>query len=305
MTPSDIPDLVALGPEHRALLAGRLAALPCPPCDLDPPNLAIWRDCENPSFAVVHGNLCIRLAPHAEPPYFLEPLGDGDLAASVDACLAHTGRVSRVSAAAVARLPADRFEVLPLRDQSDYVYDLRAVAELKGAAHDGKRNQIRKFARNHPGHEVRPLRAADGVAALALFDRWASDRAEEGGPLAAASSVCQRRALHRAFDEFDALGLLGAGVLVEGRLEGFILASRAAETVTAHFLYADHRRAGIYQTLLQQSCRGVFAGHRLLNLEEDLGLPGLRRMKLSYQPLRLTEKFEVRRRSAVGAAQPG
>ena len=65
MTPSDIPDLVALGPEHRALLAGRLAALPCPPCDLDPPNLAIWRDCENPSFAVVHGNLCIRLAPPA------------------------------------------------------------------------------------------------------------------------------------------------------------------------------------------------------------------------------------------------
>lgn len=294
MPPADFPELVALGPEHRALLEERLGAVPDRTCDLDAANLAIWRDCESPAFATVHGNLCIRLAPHAEPAYFLQPLGDGDLAASVEACLAHTGRVSRATASAIARLPADRFEATPLRDQFDYVYDLRAVAELKGTAHDGKRNQIRKFARNHPEHEVRPLVAGDGPAALALFDRWASDRAEEGGPVAAASNVCQRRALHRAFDEFGALGLLGAGVHVRGRLEGFILASRAADTVSAHFLYADHRLAGIYQTLLQAACRGVFAGHRLLNLEEDLGLPGLRRMKLSYQPLRLIEKFEVR-----------
>jgi uncharacterized protein len=275
-------------------------SLPCPPgiCDLAPAALRIWRDCEAPSVREIEGAVCIRLDSHHEAPYFLEPTGEGDLVAALDACLRETGRVSRVRAGLARRLAPDRFAVAPLRDHFDYVCDVREIAALRGAKHDGKRNQIRKFAREHPRHEVRALAAADRGLALALFDRWGLGRAAAPSPPSLPDRTCQRRAIERAFEEFDALSLTGAAVTDDGALLGFLVASRVGDTAFAHFLYADAAAPGVYQTLLVEACRTVLSGATWVNLEEDLGLPGLRRTKLSWQPARLLEKYEVTLRSA-------
>jgi N-acetylglutamate synthase-like GNAT family acetyltransferase len=284
-------------------------------CDLTPAALWIWRDCETPRVRTVAGHLCILLDPHHEAPYWLEPLGraddasegdDGDgFVAALEACLRETGRVSRVRGGLARRLPTDRFDVTPLRDHFDYVCDVREIAALRGPHHDGKRNQIRKFARQHPRHEVRPLTSADRDGALALFDRWGQDRTNGAAPSAprhapAASGLparaCQRRAIERAFEDFGPLGLTGAAVVEDGASLGFLVASRVGETAFAHFLYADAAAPGVYQTLLVEACRTVLADAAWVNLEEDLGLPGLRRTKLSWQPARLVEKFAVRLR---------
>jgi hypothetical protein len=42
--------------------------------------------------------------------------------------------------------------------------------------------------------------------------------------------------------------------------------------------------------------RNALKGFTFVNREQDMGLPGLRRAKLSYQPSRLIEKFRVERR---------
>jgi hypothetical protein len=60
-----------------------------------------------------------------------------------------------------------------------------------------------------------------------------------------------------------------------------------------HFQYANAELSGIYQVLLRDACRHLFAGCTYVNLEEDLGIVGLRRTKLSYLPLRLEEKYEI------------
>ena len=273
-------------------------------CDLSPAGLWIWRDCEAPSFARRHGNLCIRLDPHHESPYFLEPLGTGDFAESVDACLRATGRLSRVRRGALSMLSERDYDVTPIRDHFDYVCDVRKVADLRGTQHDGKRNRIRKFVREHPRHEVRALTADDRGGALSLFDRWAAGaRAEATAsdpPDAPAlpTLVCQRRAVERAFDDFDLLGLSGCAIVEDGEVLGFVLGSRCGETVVAHFQYADATLPGIYPMLLVEACRGVFSDAVRINLEEDLGIPGLRRTKLTWHPERLIEKFEVTLRGA-------
>ena len=77
-------------------------------------------------------------------------------------------------------------------------------------------------------------------------------------------------------------------------MEGFIVTSAGTpETATAHLQYANYKIPGIYQVLLWETCRQILSSFTFLNLEEDLGIPGLRKTKLSYQPIRLEEKFLI------------
>lgn len=298
-TPSapEYPHFQPLTAAHDPLIREHLARQPRPICEWALANLIAWQDCENPTFTTVHGNLCIHLAPHASPPYFLEPLGDCRLAETVLLCLEKAGRLSRVSSAFLKKLPSDLFQITPLPDQFDYIYETARLAEMKGKKFDGKRNQIKKFQRQHPDHRFRPLLAGDGAAALDLFARWFVIRERGNGAArfySPASYECQKAALSRAFEQFASLRLVGGAMEVAGRLEGFILGSPLTpEMFAAHFEYAHPDMPGIYQLLLREACRTLFPSYPLLNLEQDLGIPGLRETKNSYQPLRQEEKFEV------------
>ncbi|MCE9636198.1 MAG: phosphatidylglycerol lysyltransferase domain-containing protein [Planctomycetes bacterium] len=276
------------------------------PCDLAPANLVLWEDCEVPSFDEVHGCICVRVTPRHlhEPAHHLEPVPfrpEADVVAALDDCISSTGLVSRVRAPLARLLPQDRFAVAPMRDHFDYVFDRADLAEMRGTRHDGHRNQMRKFEREHPRHEFRALAPGDAPEALAAFDSWAAEHddsapdATDRGP-AALSVSCQRRAIERAFDNFARLGLVGGVISEDGSVRAFLLASTVGDTAFAHFQYAVAPHPGIYQTLLRACCRSVLADRAFVNLEEDLGVPGLRRAKLAYHPLRFVEKYEVRRK---------
>jgi hypothetical protein len=294
---SNFPNFVALGPRHRARVAEFLRLSRRTTCDLSLTNIYAWQDCETPMATLINGNLCILIKTHREPDYFLEPLGDNRLIDTAQLCLKHAGRISRAGESFLNRLPQDQFQSSPLPDHFDYVFEVKALAELKGKKFDGKRNQIRKFIKNQPGHSFVPLRAVNRDQALALFDRWAEERQNggtEGSSLPHFGEECQKQALERAFDAFTELGLTGGAILVDGEMQGFVLGSEAnPEMGIAHFQYANSKMPGIYQLLLQRTCQEVFASYPYINLEEDLGIPGLRKTKLSYQPARIEKKYLI------------
>jgi hypothetical protein len=279
------------------MLADRLAREGPATCDLSPANLFIWRDCEKPSLTLIGDSLCIQIEPHSAPAFFLEPVGGTRRVDAVRTCLARTGSVSRCSRALVDALPEQEFEVRPLRDHFDYVYRTQALEELKGKRFDGKRNQIRKFTRNFPGYDFRPFERSQFNGAMTLFGKWREQRVDAAAPEVSSSFSfeCQRHALERTFHDYERLGLVGGAIHAHGELQGFIIASICrADTAVIHFQYANPGLAGTFQVLLRDACRHLFAGCAYVNLEEDLGLSGLRKTKLSYLPLRFEEKFEIR-----------
>jgi uncharacterized protein len=291
----EYPAIEPLNQSHLELLTRHLALEPRMTCDLALANLYIWSDCESPSLTFIHGNLCILIDSHSEPPYFLEPLGREKLSETIDQCLKHTGRISRVQEGLLGLLPDGAFHASPLRDHFDYVYEVRSLAELKGKKFDGKRNQIRKFIRNFPNHCFVALQKKHSGQALELFDRWSAGRDAENSRETSEppdNIVCQRQALITAFADFDALNLMGGAIFVDDRMEGMMIASASGSSqATAHLQYANYNMAGIYQLLLMETCRQILQGFEFVNLEEDLGIAGLRRTKLSNQPLRLEKKY--------------
>ena len=122
-------------------------------CELSLSNIIIWKDFDHPKATLINGNLCIQVTPPNEPAYFLEPVSHHKLAETVAVCLKDTGKISRASERLISALQQDQYSIKCLRSQFDYVYETKALAELKGRKLDGKRNHLKKFKERFPGYE--------------------------------------------------------------------------------------------------------------------------------------------------------
>jgi hypothetical protein len=59
------------------------------------------------------------------------------------------------------------------------------------------------------------------------------------------------------------------------------------------FAKADIQFKGIYQFAYQHYVQGLDPKYLYLNMEEDLGIPGLHKTKMSYHPEKLETKWRI------------
>ncbi|MFC1540747.1 DUF2156 domain-containing protein [Candidatus Margulisiibacteriota bacterium] len=262
-------------------------------CELCLTNLLIWKDFDRPELTLINGNLCILITPPNEDPFFLEPIGDHKTAETIATCLDHSGKISRASEKFINKITAKDYKISCLRNQFDYVYQTKALARLKGKKYDGKRNHIKRFVERFPDYKYIPLEKIDAKKAHRLFEIWFEMKKHSRFfPKLAYQS--QKNALKEAFELFDELHFTGGAIELEGEMSGFVLASPlSAKMLDVHFMYGHPALQGNSQVLLWEACNKTFSSFEELNLEQDLGIPGLRRSKLSYYPLRLEKKYEI------------
>lgn len=273
-------------------------------CEFSAANLIAWSDFDRPKYTFIENCLCICISPLDEQPFFLEPLGRlGNIGWAIEICLKNTGKISRASAECAQYAAAHGYNVVPIANHFDYLYKARDLADLKGRKFDAKRNHIRRFKQYCPRHHFIPITKEHGPEALRLFDIWCSSRRKAVSELPELAWSCQRLAVERAFEHFEELKLIGGCLIVGGTVIGFIIGSRQHNDMACiHFAHAHPDIPGSMQLLLRDACRQVFAEFEFVNLEQDLGLTGLRRSKLSYHPHRIEEKYEIEFRSLFSKA---
>lgn len=193
---------------------------------------------------------------------------------------------ARLPGSLAHRLPRERHPVFD-RDNSDYVYHLSDLRELKGKRYDGKRNFIKRFQEHHP--IVKSLTSSMAPDCLRLQESWLATQRKSPG------AVEESTALMKTLQHFDALSLMGLAVFVDGELVGFAMGEPLSRTMfVERFEKAVPGYPGIYQYLLHAFALAVPASFTELNREQDLGLPGLRKAKESWQPQRMIGKFSVK-----------
>lgn len=274
-----------------------LKLIPRTICELTLSNIFMWKDSDRTQLTRINGNLCMLLNTANEGDYFLEPLGRNAPEETAMVCLAHGKRLSRVSEDFLKLLGPDKFKATELRGQFDYIFSTGDLAELKGKKFDGKRNHIKKFKKRFPEYKCVPLTAGMKKEAMDLFLKWFKERNGEAGA-AEFAYRSQKAALEVAFTDLEHLHLKGGAIMAENSLKGFTMGSKLnPETDCIHFQYADLGAEGATQTLLWETCKRIAPIFKYVNLEQDLGLPGLRKTKLSYHPLKLEKKFDVELKS--------
>ena len=184
-----------------------------------------------------------------------------------------------------------RFRYYPDRDGYDYVYSIDALADLKGRKLQKKRNHLNKFRALHPDCRVVPLTLDNLCPAQQLADRWYEYRQALDPD---SEPHLERMALHRAFARFQELELEGILLMEGDDVLAMAMGSRLNEdTFDIHFEKAREDIDGAYAAINSTFAAYIREKHpevKYLDREDDMGLPGLRKAKLSYCPEFLIEK---------------
>lgn len=201
-----------------------------------------------------------------------------------------TPRIERADSRLASELSGDeRFTVEPVRDHFDYVYKTEDMIKLAGGKYRAKRNHINYFLRSY-SYAFEELSSKHLGACLDMTGSWCEVRrcAEDLNLLG------EWDAIREALTNFRSLELKGGVILVDNRVEAFTLGEPLNnETAVVHIEKANAEIRGVYAMINQQFCEKEWKDVPYVNREQDLGEPGLREAKLSYNPIRLTEKYRI------------
>lgn len=265
-------------------------------CDLSFSNLCSWRFLYDTQFAVVDNFLVFKFWAGEQLAYMM-PVGTGDLKAVLwelieDArkenqhfCM--LGVCSNMRADLEAILP-EQFTFTEDRDYADYIYLRSDLSTLKGKKFQAKRNHINRFRNTYPDYEYTPITPDRIQECLDLEAEWCKvnncDQQEGTGN--------ERRALIYALHNFEALGLTGGILHVNCKIVAFTFGMPINhETFGVHVEKADTSIEGAYAMINYEFANRIPEQYIYINREEDLGIEGLRKAKLSYQPATILEKY--------------
>jgi hypothetical protein len=185
------------------------------------------------------------------------------------------------------------------RDYSDYVYLADSLINLKGKKYDGKRNHINRFKKLYEyehgcGYEYEKMTSAHvDECYRIMYERCVE---KDCGCLKGMFYSCDRKPSMELLENYNALGCVGGIVKVNGKYEGFTVGEALNKNTAV--VYTEKANAdihGLYAFINQQFCECEWQGMTYINREEDEGVEGLRKAKLSYHPAFLVEKYTLTR----------
>ncbi len=178
---------------------------------------------------------------------------------------------------------------------ADYLYHTRKIAAYAGPELAKKRREVNKFFQlyGQAGIEFAALGVEDLDEIRAFQQRWFESSERRGTDEHPLDS--EHRKILLDLDCFESLGLRGILMRVGGAVEGYAYGSMLpGGAFDVMVLKGNLEYRFIWRVLLQKLAQSVLSEARFLNLEEDLGLLGMRENKMSYQPFALLEKYQAR-----------
>ena len=264
-------------------------------CDLSFSNLCSWRFLYHTKFAIINNFLVFKFWAGDELAYMM-PVGEGNLEEVLNELIEDArqegepfcmlGVCSCMREDLEAIMPG-QFGFTVDRDYADYIYLRSDLATLKGKKFQSKRNHINKFRNTYPDYKYSPITKDRIQECLELEAKWckANDCDQQEG------TGNERRALIYALNHFEELGLTGGILHVNGQIVAFTFGMPInKEAFGVHVEKADTSIDGAYAMINYEFANHIPEQYIYINREEDLGIEGLRKAKLSYHPETILEK---------------
>ena len=297
--------------QDKAAIDAVICASGCFGADYSFANLYIWRHAYQPQIFAGDHRLLVTTSTRD---YYAYPKGDGDVKPYVEMLLdeAHEkgekltmrGLTDKTLEEFLAADPSyeERFEIIEDRDNADYVYMTDKLRFLAGRKLASKRNHIKHFEANGEweirsvGCDAKGAVDSDGktIAQASIEDARAfvaEFYQEKGDPELAQEAI----AIDEMFNLFRELGFIAGLLYQNGQPVAFTAGTRLGENgIDVHFEKALPGVEAAY-TMINREYVNMVAQMipeiEFFNREEDMGLEGLRRAKLSYHPDILMMKY--------------
>ncbi len=266
-------------------------------------NMIIWGQDGKMQWAVQDDVLYVRLQFGSHPPFFFPPVPKDvsmDYGKAISAASDHlrgegaTPMFRSISGIFVKLFEkyAPDFVMMQDRNTFDYVYRAEDLITLRGKKLHSKRNHINQFKNNYR-YAYRPLQPDMIEDCMSVYLNWLQEKdVFEPGILG------ELQAIKFLLPNMEALGVKGGAIYVEDKLTAFTIGEQIRENMALiHIEKADANVPGLYAMINQQFVENTWSGLELINREEDMGIEGMRKAKLSYHPVRMIEKYTAKPKS--------
>lgn len=260
--------------------------------------LYMWQDHYGITWAEKDNILFIRGAAHRKP-FILAPF------ASAGASFEHGMELARQhfaevgedfllrgvgqeAKAMIEELYPGEFEFEADRDNFEYIYDMKKMITLSGKKLRQKKNHLNQFRMQYMGqYTYEPITKDNMEECMTMAKEWAKNHENE-------EPEEELDAIAILFRDWDELNVSGGVIRVYGKVQAFTIGELLNENMAlVHIEKAEPSIRGLYQAINQEYLQREFPDVEFVNREEDMGMPGLRKAKESYQPVRFAEKYNA------------
>lgn len=296
---ADIIEFHRVSLEDREKVAEFRKVNPYCNCDYSFGNLYNWGFYYNTEIAFHKEMMIIRFNyDKGSRTAYLMPIGEGDFA-EVMKDMEHTQLMMDKSPLVLMSVIDSGLELLrntfpenlhiiENRDYSDYIYCREKMATLSGKKLQSKRNHINKFKRLYPDYIYEELTKENAKECIIVEEKW-YDQSKRTDDIKE-----ERRMVCTALEQFEEIGLTGGCLRVNGQVIAFTLGMPISEhCFGVNIEKADTDFEGAYAVINNEFAKRIPEKFTCINREEDLGVEGLRKAKLSYYPEQLMAKHTV------------
>lgn len=229
--------------------------------------------------------------------YFLFPVGTGDLEECLNFLVKNFNYDKKTKFIGLTKNNLEKiesifpgeFEFFEERDKEDYIYNAYDLINLNGRKYHSKRNHISKFNRLYKWQfeEI----SEDNLEACKDFcNRWFLENIDDKR----SDLMLEKKALEKAFDNYKELDLVGGVIKIEEKIVALTCGEKINKFVfDIRFEKALKIYDGAYSVINNEFAKRYLNNFSYINREEDLGIPGLRKVKLSYHPVALLKRYKA------------
>ncbi len=267
-------------------------------CEANPITLFMWKGLYNQKVAVLDDMLFIRLGEKQD--IFLLPFAK-DMKKAVDTLKGYADKngfplmflgSEGVRLDGFKEFFENEFSFEESRDDFEYIYSTEKLKTLSGKKYHSKRNHISAFTRTH-NWQYETLSVNNLNEVFDMADSWADYQLTEFGYDKGVE--VENKALKSLLPQMQKLKIKGGCIRVDGKIVAFTFGSPINSkvfNVQVEKALPEFRTA--YSLINREFIANELPSFEYVNREDDLGLEGLRKAKLSYQPEILLKKYLIK-----------
>lgn len=288
-------DFKPIGVEDKPVFDYFLSQTPPETSELTFTNLFMWRNRYKPRWTI-HSDCLVTLFLDATDTWrSFQPLGRGNVQKALhfvtEYMYNHYGHaaISRVGQSFVQQYASPHYHIEEDMDNSDYVYLAQELIQLSGNRFHKKKNLFNQFIKKYDV-KYKEVDAALVPQLLELQASWCELKQCANDE----SLLDEDHAIYQALKFMDTLNFRGAALMIQGRVAAFSFGEMLnPDTAVIHIEKGDPSFTGVYAAMNKLFCENAWSNVTYVNREQDLGIEGLRKAKLSYNPHHLVTKYTL------------
>lgn len=269
-------------------------------CEYSFTSLYIWKDACDIQYAIYKQALIIKKKDFDGNYHFMQPLGYAkedleEIIAELKAYRQETGmkylfkdlEESFIEEFNVLLNMKNEFCIKEDRDNFDYLYEAKKLMTLSGKKLHSKKNHYNAFVKNY-NYEVVEIVDETVIKDVKIAaQKWYDETNEKDIKL-----YYELESIKGIISNMKLLKLNGLAVYVDGKVAAFSIGESLNEKLAIiHIEKGDKNINGVYSFIAKTLIDKCFSNAEIINREQDLGIEGLRKSKMSYYPLKLEKKF--------------